>query len=126
MNFYRRMDQTVQERISHRRVSYGPVPFFDGKLTRDQRGMDAHPVIDDIQDIMLGLTLQGSQSPIIEDQQIHLGKLSEELEVTSVRACERELERETRDLFVDGTESIATHCPPMHRPANFCPTPLPL
>ena len=60
----------VKHGIGHSLVSYPLVPVLNGQLAGDDGGALAGPVIDDLQQVGPGLTVQGGHAPVIEQEDV--------------------------------------------------------
>ena len=100
------MKQSIEHRVGHGRIGEELVPFTRRHLTCDQRRVSLSPVIDHLEEIVLGLAFKGSDAPVVQDEEIGLGELREQLEIASVSAGESEFEQEPRQPVVAGAESV--------------------
>ena len=100
------VEQSVEHGVSDGGIGEELVPFTRRHLAGDERGVSLGPVVDHLEEIMLGLALKGSDPPVVQDEKIGLGKPSKHLEVAPVRAGKSEFEQEPGQPEVAGAEPV--------------------
>jgi len=72
------MDNPIEDRIGDRRIAEVLVPAIGGQLTRDDRGSRAIAIVEDLQEVLPLRVFERGDAPVIENQDIHTGKPSEQ------------------------------------------------
>src|SRR5437016_9129959 len=84
------------------------MPVFGVKLTGEDRGSDAIPILQHLEeDFALGRA-EGLESEVVEHEDVYLGEAAEGGEIRAVRARLRELVEEAGDASVGDRVAVAT------------------
>jgi hypothetical protein len=101
------VNQSVQDGISDRGFSDMIVPMFDGELTGQEGGGGAMTFLDDFQEISSLCVIQGSQTQVIQDQEVGFGEFLHEVSITSIDPGQSDLVEELGEAEVKGLESFS-------------------
>ena len=89
------VDQTIQDGISGGRISDLLMPVGDGELGGEDRGSTVVAILADLVKVpSLGLA-QGIHGPIIDDQHVGAGNLTEELVEGAVGSSQSQIAKES-------------------------------
>src|SRR5271170_6367566 len=94
------MDESVQHRIAKRGVADELVPVVDRHLARDDRRPLSIPILDDFEQVAPLAIAEGSQSPVVQNQDLRLRELLEEPPGRAVATGEAQLAEEPRESEV--------------------------
>ena len=75
MYFVSIVDQTIEDRVSQGGVTEIVMPASDGELAGDDCGFSIESVIEYFQQVALSDVIDGSQSPIVEEEDVDAGEL---------------------------------------------------
>src|SRR5207244_1276692 len=104
----RAVHEAITDHVGHGLVADDGMPVFGVKLTGDDRGSDAIPIIQHLEeDFALGRA-EGLESEIVEHEDVYLGEAAEGGEIRAVRARLRELVEEPGDAPVRDRVAVAT------------------
>src|SRR5207247_399184 len=93
----------VADRIGVGGIADVVVPLRDGKLTGHNRGAEAMPIIEDLDEISTFLITHWRVAPVIEDEHVNASELGEVAYIGAICACKCELVGQTRGTTVDRT-----------------------
>jgi len=100
------MDQAVEDGVGKGRLIDVGVPFRDGELARDNGGRLAVTVVDDLEEISLGLITERGEAEVVDDEELDLGEASEEAAFFLERFGFDEFVDETRQTEVSNREVL--------------------
>ena len=100
------MEQPIEHGVGHGGIREELVPFAGRHLARDQCGVALSPIVDDLKEIVLSLTLKRGDGPVIKDEKVGLGDLGKQLEISAVGPGERQFKAESGQPKVAGSESV--------------------
>ena len=88
----------IEDGVGQRWIADDLVPAVDRHLAGDDQRASIVAVLDDLQQIALLFGQQRLRSPVVQDQQVDAGKLTQQLGVSAIAAgqCQRANKRETR------------------------------
>ncbi len=72
------MNQPVQDRIGERGIVDIGMPLLDVELTGDDRGRPVIAIIEDFQEVALGLVGERRDRKVVDQQQVNLGEGTQE------------------------------------------------
>ena len=101
------VDNAVEDGIGERGVADDLVPVVDRHLAGDDQRAGVVAVLNDLQQVAALLGGQRFRPPVIEDQQIDLGKLPHEPGVAAVTARQGQCRKQPRAALVKDRQVIA-------------------
>ena len=84
------VDEPVEDSIAESRVTDEVVPVFDGDLACEDGAAPGIAVVEDFEEVVPPLAREGSEPPVIEDEQPGLGEPLDELGIGTVASGEGE------------------------------------
>jgi hypothetical protein len=100
------MDQAAQDRISNGWISNVPMSIVNGQSTgNDGRGMTM-PILDDLQEIPSFRVCHGSQSEVIEHEEMDFAELRHDSSVTAISFCQCEVIIELGGTEIEGPVAL--------------------
>ncbi len=106
------MDQTIQDGISGGRISDLLMPMGDGKLGGQDRGSTVVAILADLVEVPSLALGQGIHGPVIDDQHVGAGDLTQELVERAVGSSQSQIAKES-----SGT-SVQSRPPRRERPSE--------
>lgn len=104
----RLVDEAVENGIPQRGIIDPAVPEVHGKLTGNQRGAGAGPVVDEFEQVVASRLIQRGDSPVVEDEQIGPGQLGEGFTEAAIAMRHPEVFQEARQAREQDREALAT------------------
>jgi len=101
------VDQAVADGVGEGGVADDLVPGLDGELAGDEGRSALVAVLDDLQEVAALLVLEGSETPVVDDEQLGAGQAGEEPAVGAVASGDGEFLIQTRGAQVLGGEAGA-------------------
>ena len=80
------VDDAIEDGVGQRRIADDLVPAVDRHLAGDDQRAGVVAILDDLQQIALLFGEQRFRPPVIEDQQIDPGELTQQLGVATIAA----------------------------------------
>ena len=93
--------ESIEDGVGERRFIDVGVPLIDGKLTGDERGFLVVTILEDFQQVSLGLIAERRQSEVIDVEQIDFRKLLQEPRAIGLRMM-------TSEFFRYGTRNVVS------------------
>ena len=94
------MHEAVEDRVGEGRIADDLMPGIDRQLAGDQRRAGAITVLDDLHEVAPLVGREPVWAPVIEDQQIGLGKRAEQTREAAVSVGQFEIGKEARHTCV--------------------------
>ena len=94
------MHEAVEDSVGEGRIADDLVPGIDRQLAGDQRRTGAITVLDDLHEVAPLVGREPVWAPVIEDQQIGLGKRAEQTREAAVSVSQFEIGKEARHTCV--------------------------
>ena len=101
------VEESVENGVAEGGISDGVVPVLDGDLAGDQRAAAGITVVEHLEEIVSSRAREGSEPPVVEDEEPGSGEPLDELRVGSVRTGEGEFVGQTGDAVVAGRDADA-------------------
>src|SRR5579863_3687465 len=83
------------------------MPAFDGQLAGDDGGTPAVAVVENLQNVMAGCSVEGLEPPIVEDQKIGAPERAQQTWMASIAASECEIGEQLGEALVEHQAVVA-------------------
>ena len=101
------MDEAVEDGVGVGRIADGVMPGGDGQLAGDDGGLSAVAILQDLEQVVTGLGIEGLQAPVIEDEEFDLRQALEPAGDAAVAAGERQFLEQARETGVEDRTVVA-------------------
>ena len=101
------IEEAVQDGVAEGGISDDLVPVLDRDLAGEERAAAGIAVVEHLEEIVSSLAREGSEPPVVEDEEPGSGEPLDELRVGSVRTGEGEFVEQTGDAVVAGRDADA-------------------
>ncbi len=101
------VDEAVEDSVGVGRIADGVMPGGDGQLAGDDGGLATVAILQDLEQIVAGLGIEGLQAPVIEDEQFDLGEALEPAGDAPVAAGERQFLEQARETGIEDGAVVA-------------------
>ena len=102
------VEQPVEDGVPEGWITDEVVPVLDGDLACEDGAAPGVAVVEDLEEVVSGLSGECGEPPVIEDEQPGSGESLDELGVGAVAAGEGEFVEEPGDAVVAGGDPVAT------------------
>ncbi len=102
------MDEAVEDCVGESRVLQPGVPVFKGQLACDDRGSRADAIVEHFEQIVARALVDVLQSPVVEQQDVHLGELREPTCEAAVAVSDFQFLEQPRDAHIQHGEALST------------------
>jgi hypothetical protein len=102
------VDDAIEDGVSVSRIADQFMPFVDGNLAGDDGGATAVSFFEDFEQVVACGGIEGFETPVVEDEQLHATERAQEAGITAVAASEGEIGEELGKALVEDGAVVAT------------------
>ena len=95
------VDEAVEDGVGIGRVADDGMPFVDGDLASEEVRAAAIAFLEDLVEIVAGVSVERFEAPIVEDQQLDAGEAAQDPSVAAVATRQREIGEELGDPLIE-------------------------
>ena len=101
------VQETVEDGVAEGRVTDEVVPVLDGELAGEDGATASVAVVEDFEEVVAALAGEGSEPPVVEDEEGGPGEPLDEAGIGAVALGEGEFVEETGEAVVAGGDAVA-------------------
>ena len=101
------VDEAVEDGVGVGRIADDMVPFVDRELAGDDRGPSSMAFFEDFQQIMSSGSIEGFETPIVEDEELHASERPQEPGITAIAARQREIGEKLGNALIENGPVVA-------------------
>src|SRR5437899_337189 len=101
------MDQAVEDGVGVGGVADQRVPLIDRELAGDDGGAAAVAVLEDLQEVVAGRSVERLKAPVVENEQIDAAERAQETRVAAIAARQGEIAEQPRDALIEHGAIVA-------------------
>ena len=102
------VDDAIEDGVGVGGIADQLVPFVDGDLAGDDGRSSAVAFFEDFEEVVACGGIEGFETPIVEDEQLHAAERPQEAGVAAIAAGEREVGEELGNALVENGAIVAT------------------
>ena len=102
------MDDAIEDGVGIGRIADQLVPFVDGHLAGDDGGSAAVAFFKNLEEVVARGGVEGLETPVIEDEQLHAAERPLDAGIATVAAGEREIGEQLGNALVEDGAIVAT------------------
>jgi hypothetical protein len=102
------VEEAIEDRVPEGGISDDVMPVLSGDLASEKGPTATVAVIEDLQEIVAGQIVEGSEPPVVEDEEVSPCEALQQPGSGPIAAGELELIEEPRQAVVADAESVAT------------------
>ena len=102
------VDDTIEDGVGVGGIANQFVPFVDRDLAGDDGCSSAIAFFEDFEEVVTSGSIEGFETPVIEDEQLDTAERAQETGITAIAASEREVGEEFGNTLVEHGAVVAT------------------